>query len=219
MVPLLQICIHSKEKNSIFAKCKKDSCIFPKICPNLEISHAEILSLYEKIKLIPKLKKAFIGSGIRYDLFLDENGYLNEVGKKYLKEVIINHTSGRFKVAPEHTEEEVLKIMGKPSFKSFSFLRSEFENINKSEGLKFQIVPYFISSHPGCKLSHMKALSLNENLKGINLEQIQDFTPTPMTRSSVAFYTGIDPKTLKNIYVEIDPRNKQKQKQFFFNKR
>ena len=203
----------------ICKKCKKDSCIFPKICTNLNSSHDELLELYEKIKSIPKVKSAFVGSGIRFDLFLNENGYLDESGRRYLREVIVNHTSGRFKVAPEHTEEHVLKAMGKSSFKSFTFLKEEFGRINKKEGLKYQLVPYFISSHPGCKLSDMKALSLNTNLKGILLEQVQDFTPTPLTRSSVAFHSGIDPKTMKHIFVETNLVSKQKQKQFFFNKK
>ncbi|MEN6619640.1 MAG: YgiQ family radical SAM protein [Rikenellaceae bacterium] len=200
-------------------KCKKDSCIFPKICLNLNRSHDELLDLYKKIGRMPKVKKAFIGSGIRYDLFLNESGYHDESGRSYLWEVIVNHTSGRLKVAPEHTEDHVLKAMGKPSFKSFLFLKEEFERINRDEGLKYQLVPYFISSHPGCTLSDMKALSLNHGLNGINLEQVQDFTPTPMTRSSVAFYSGKDPKTLKTIFIETDPISKQKQKQFFFNKK
>jgi len=199
--------------------CKKDSCIFPQSCPNLIRSHDEMLDLFEMIKNIPKVKKAFIGSGIRYDLFLNERGYLDESGRKYFWEVVVNHTSGRLKVAPEHTEEHVLKTMGKPSFKSFTFLKREFEDINRREELNYQIIPYFISSHPGCKLSDMKALSINPELKNIHLEQVQDFTPTPMTRSSVAFYSGIDPKTMKSIFVETNLINKRKQKQFFFNKR
>jgi len=203
----------------ICKKCKKDSCIYPKICPNLNKTHDQLLDLYNEIDKIQGVRKAFIGSGIRYDLFLNENGYLDESGRKYLFEIIVNHTSGRLKVAPEHTEEHVLKAMGKPSFKSFLFLKEEFERINKNEGLKFQLIPYFISSHPGCKISDMKSLSQNSGLQGINLEQVQDFTPTPMTRSSVAFYTGFDPKTLKSIYVENNPLGKQKQKQFFFNKK
>jgi len=204
---------------NICKECKKDSCIFPQSCPNLIRSHDDMLDLFEKIKNIPKVKKAFIGSGIRYDLFLNERGYLDESGRKYFWEVVVNHTSGRLKVAPEHTEEHVLATMGKPSFKSFTFLKKEFEDINRREELNYQLIPYFISSHPGCKLSDMKALSINPELKDIHLEQVQDFTPTPMTRSSVAFYSGIDPKTMKSIFVETNLINKRKQKQFFFNKR
>lgn len=200
-------------------KCKRDSCIYPGICANLNRSHDKIIDLYNRIEKIPGIKKAFIGSGIRYDLFLNEKGYLDESGKKYLREVIVKHTSGRFKIAPEHTEEHVLKVMGKPSFKLFTFLRKEFEQIVKQEGLRYQLIPYFISSHPGCTMDDMARLSSNPDLRNIQLEQVQDFTPTPMTRSSVSFYTGIDPKTLNKIFVERFPENKLRQKSFFLNKK
>lgn len=200
-------------------KCKRESCIYPAICKNLNISHDPLLDLYEKISALKGIKKAFVGSGIRYDLFLDEKGYLNESGKKYLREVVVNHTSGRFKVAPEHTEEHVLKCMGKPSFKLFENLKTEFDSIIRKEGLKYQIVPYFISSHPGCRMEDMRYLAQNPYLKDIRLEQVQDFTPTPLTRSSIIFYTGVDPKTLKSTFVERDPEMKLKQKSFFLNKK
>lgn len=196
-------------------KCKKDSCLFPVVCKNLNISHKPLLNLYDRISKTDKLKRFFISSGIRYDLFLNHNSYLDSSGKEYLERVIKNHTSGRLKVAPEHTEEHVLKVMGKPSFKLFSFLRSEFEKITKKEKKSYQLIPYFISSHPGCTMEDMKSLSLNRELKGLKLEQVQDFTPTPMTRSSVAYYTNLDPKTLKNIYVEKNMVKKQKQKSYF----
>ncbi len=199
-------------------KCIRDSCIYPSICKNLDISHDKLLNLYKEIKNIKGIKKSFIGSGIRYDLFLNENGYLNESGKKYFREVVVNHTSGRLKVAPEHTEEKVLKIMGKPKFNQFIFLRDEFEKIIQYENLRYEIVPYFISSHPGCRIDDMKKLSQNPALKGVKLEQVQDFTPTPMTRSSVSYYTGIDTKTGEKIFVERIPENKVKQKNFFLNK-
>lgn len=202
----------------ICLNCKRDSCIYPAICKNLNISHQQLLDLYARISEIKGIKKAFIGSGIRYDLFLDSKGYLNETGKKYLKEVIKNHTSGRLKVAPEHTEDKVLKAMGKPSFKQFIFLREEFEKIKREENLNFEIIPYFISSHPGCSIEDMKKLSQNPALKGIRLEQVQDFTPTPLTRSSVTFYTGLDFETGQKIFVERDPENKVKQKNFFLKK-
>lgn len=200
-------------------KCKRESCIYPSICKNLDISHNPLLNLYEKISGVKGIKKAFVGSGIRYDLFLDDKGYLNESGKRYLREVIVNHTSGRFKVAPEHTQEHVLKSMGKPSFALFQNLKLEFDSIIKKEGLKYQIVPYFISSHPGCTMEDMKSLAQNPYLKDIRLEQVQDFTPTPLTRSSIIFCTGIDPKTLKTIFVEKSPEMKLKQKSFFLNKK
>ena len=199
--------------------CRRDSCVFPNICINLDVSHAPLLQLYNSVSMVKGIKKAFIGSGIRYDLFLDDKKYLDETGRKYLEEVLLNHTSGRFKIAPEHTEDHVLKAMGKPSFKIFSKLKTEFNDIIHSKNIKLQIVPYFISSHPSCKMDDMKALSQNPHLKDINLEQVQDFTPTPMTRSSISFCTGIDPKTMKHIFVERDPSMKQKQKSFFFNKK
>ena len=200
-------------------KCKRDSCAFPVVCANLDTSHQPLIDMYKGVKTIKGIKKAFIGSGIRYDLFLNEKGFIDETGRMYLEEVILNHTSGWFKVAPEHTEEHVLKAMGKPSFKLFTVLKREFDRVVKNKGLKYMIKPYFISSHPGCNLDDMKSLSQNANLKNISLEQVQDFTPTPMTRSSIAFYTGIDPKTLKTIFVERDPIMKQKQKSFFLNKK
>ncbi len=206
-------------EKSLCARCKRNSCIYPSICNNLDISHDRLLNLYQKILDIPGIRKLFIGSGIRYDLFLDEKGYLSDSGKEYMKQVILRHTSGRFKIAPEHTEERVLKIMGKPSFDSFAFLKREFIRIADSKGKKFELVPYFISSHPGCSMEDMRKLASNPLLKGINTDQVQDFTPTPLTRSSIMYYTGLDPKTLKNIYIEKDSNQRQKQKSFFFNKK
>lgn len=206
-------------EQEICYSCKRDSCIFPNICKNLDVSHLSLINLYTKVGEINGVKKVFIGSGIRYDLFLNKDGFIDASGKVYLEEVIKNHTSGWLKIAPEHTEEHVLKAMGKPSFKLFTILKNEFDSIVKREGLKYKIVPYFISSHPGCRMEDMRALSQNPQLKNISLEQVQDFTPTPMTRSSISFHTGIDPKTLKNIFVEKDPRMKIKQKSFFFNKK
>jgi len=207
-----------KGKNISLCKgCKRDSCIFPGICKNLNISHKPLLDLYKYASENKKIKKCFISSGIRYDLFLNDKNYLDNYGKEYLKELVLNHTSGRLKVAPEHTDDNVLKIMGKPSFSSFVFLKSEFDRINKTEGSRYQLIPYFISSHPGCSMEHMKQLALNPALRGVMLEQVQDFTPTPMTRSSAAFFTGIDPVSEKKIFVERDINKKRKQKSFFFN--
>lgn len=202
---------------SLCKKCKRDSCIYPGICKNLNISHKPLLDLYKLASGNKRIKKSFISSGIRYDLFLNDKSYLDDSGKEYLRELIQNHTSGRLKVAPEHTEESVLKLMGKPSFASFVFLKSEFDRINKREGSRYQLIPYFISSHPGCTIEDMKKLALNPALKGVVVEQVQDFTPTPMTRSSAAFYTGVDPVTEKKIFVERDIDKKRKQKSFFFN--
>jgi len=208
-----------KGKNlAICVKCHRASCIYPSICNNLNHSHQPLLNLYSKASKIKNIKKNFVSSGIRYDLFLNGKGYLDNSGKEYLKELILNHTSGRLKVAPEHTEESVLKAMGKPSFSNFIFLKDEFERICNNEQKRFQLIPYFISSHPGCTMEHMRALASNKTLKGVHLEQVQDFTPTPMTRSAAAFYSGIDPVTLKKMFVERDLNKKKKQKLFFFNK-
>lgn len=201
----------------ICTKCKRDSCIYPTICKNLNHSHKPLLDLYNSAKEIKGIKRSFVSSGIRYDLFLDSKGYLDKSGKEYFREIILNHTSGRLKVAPEHTEEDVLKAMGKPNFSSFVFLKSEFERIIKNEEKNYQLIPYFISSHPGCTMDHMRRLAGTPALRDMQLEQVQDFTPTPMTRSSVAFYTGVDPKTMKKIFIERDPQKKKNQKTHFFN--
>jgi len=199
-------------------KCKRDSCIYPTLCKNLNNSHRPLLELYKDAAGIKGIKKCFVSSGVRYDLFMNDKYYIDKDGKEYLKELIINHTSGRLKVAPEHTEEHVLKVMGKPSFSSFLFLKDEFDRINKNGDKRYQLIPYFISSHPGCTMDDMRLLASNPALRNIQLEQVQDFTPTPMTRSSVAFYSGIDPKTMKKIFIEKDREKKRKQKSFFFNK-
>ncbi|MBP5689524.1 MAG: YgiQ family radical SAM protein [Bacteroidales bacterium] len=204
---------------SICSKCKRKSCLFPKPCPNLDRSHARVLGLYDKVLSIRGIKHAYIGSGIRYDLFLDENGFVDETSYPYLKELILRHTSGRLKVAPEHTEDNVLYYMAKPSFRLFVRLRQEFDKITAKAGLKTGIVPYFISSHPGCTRKDMENLSRNPALKGIWMDQVQDFMPTPMTTSSVMFYTGLDPRTMKPVFVERDPERKKAQKSFFFKKK
>ena len=204
---------------SICSKCKRKSCLFPKPCPNLDRSHARVLGLYDKVLSISGIKHAYIGSGIRYDLFLDENGFVDETSYPYLKELILRHTSGRLKVAPEHTEDNVLYYMAKPSFRLFVRLRQEFDKITAKAGLKTGIVPYFISSHPGCTRKDMENLSRNPALKGIWMDQVQDFMPTPMTTSSVMFYTGLDPRTMKPVFVERDPERKKAQKSFFFKKK
>jgi len=201
---------------SLCGKCRRQSCLFPFACPNLDRSHRRVLDLYEKVLKVPGIRHAYIGSGVRYDLFLDEKGFVDETGKPYLKALMLDHTSGRLKVAPEHTEDTVLKHMGKPSFKLFETLRREFDRINRENGTHTELVPYFISSHPGCRMQDMERLSRNPALKGIWMEQVQDFTPTPMTTSSVMFWTGIDPTTMEPVYVERDPERKRAQKSRFF---
>ena len=200
------------------SKCRRKSCLFPSPCRNMDRSHARLLKLYDRIASVKGVRHAYIGSGIRYDLFLDEKGFVDETSFPYMKELVLNHTSGRLKVAPEHTEDSVLKLMAKPSFKLFERLRMEFDGIVRSSGRKCELVPYFISGHPGCGMREMQRLSRNPALKGLYMDQVQDFTPTPMTTSSVMFYTGVDPKNLDKVFVERDIERKREQKAFFFKK-
>ena len=204
---------------TICAKCRRKSCLYPKPCPNLDRSHARVLGLYDRVMSIKGIRHAYIGSGIRYDLFLDEKGFVDDTSYPYLRELVLRHTSGRLKVAPEHTEDKVLDYMAKPSFSLFVRLRQEFEKITSKAGMKTGIVPYFISSHPGCTMKDMENLSRNPALKGIWMDQVQDFMPTPMTTSSVMFYTGLDPRTMKPVFVERDPERKKAQKSLFFKKK
>ena len=207
-------------KNEALCKvCKRQSCLFPAPCKNMNRSHERLLKLYHRVDSIKGIRHSYIGSGIRYDLFLDEKGYVDETSKPYLKELILDHTSGRLKVAPEHTEDKVLYYLGKPTFHLFERLRSEFNQINRDAGRHSEIVPYFISSHPGCEMSDMQKLAKHPALKGLYMDQVQDYTPTPMTTSSVMFYTGLDPRTMKPVFVERDPDKKKRQKSFFFNRK
>ncbi len=198
------------------SKCRRKSCLFPSPCKNMDRSHERLLKLYDRISKVKGVRHAYIGSGIRYDLFLDEKGFVDETSYPYLKELILEHTSGRLKVAPEHTEDSVLKLMAKPSFALFERLRLEFDNIVRSSSKKCELVPYFISSHPGCGMREMQKLARKPALRGIYMDQVQDFTPTPMTTSSVMYYTGLDPKNLEKVFVERDPERKKEQKSFFF---
>ncbi|MCM1503288.1 MAG: YgiQ family radical SAM protein [Bacteroidales bacterium] len=201
---------------SLCEKCRRKSCLFPSPCRNMDRSHARLLKLYSRIAAVKGIRHAYIGSGIRYDLFLDEKGYVDETSYPYLRELILEHTSGRLKVAPEHTEDSVLKLMAKPSFRLFERLRHEFDAIVRSSGRKCELVPYFISSHPGCSMKQMQSLAHNPALKGLYMDQVQDFTPTPMTTSSVMFYTGLDPRNMQKVFVERDMERKRAQKSFFF---
>lgn len=203
---------------SVCAKCFRKSCLFPKMCPNLNNSHRRLLKLYKSISEIKGIKHAYIGSGIRYDLFIDEKGFLDSSSKPYFEELVTKHTSGRLKVAPEHTEDHVLAQMNKPSFKLFERLKKEFDRVNRDNGLRFQLVPYFISSHPGCTEKDMEKLAGHWALKGIYMDQVQDFTPTPMTKSSAAYYSQMDPKSFKPLFVEKNMEKKRGQKCYFFKK-
>ncbi|MDE5962512.1 MAG: DUF3362 domain-containing protein, partial [Alistipes sp.] len=196
---------------ALCARCRRPSCLHPSRCPNLDNDHGPLLKLYEKIRAVKGIKKAFIGSGIRYDLFDD---------RPYLATVLKHHTSGRLKVAPEHTEDAVLRLMRKPPFALFERLNADFQRICRREGLPYQLIPYFISSHPGCTEREMQALS--EKVLGrlhFTLEQVQDLTPTPMTLSSVMFCTGENPYTHEPVYVARTQEEKRRQKSYFFNGR
>lgn len=210
--------MHGKDLSRC-AQCRRKSCLFPAPCVNLDRNHERVIALYRKVDAVKGIRHSYIGSGVRYDLFLDENGFVDPSGKEYLRELMLHHVSGRLKVAPEHTEDKVLDYMAKPSFRLFKRLRTEFDKINRENGTHTELVPYFISSHPGCRLEDMLALRANPSLRGIWMDQVQDFTPTPMTTSSVMFWSGIDPRTMKPVYVEKDPERKKAQKAIFFRKK
>ena len=199
-------------------KCKRPSCIHPQICPNLDTNHSKLLEVYRAVDALPYIKKSFIGSGVRYDLLLhrgkDEKA--NRAAEEYTRELIRNHVSGRLKVAPEHTSDKVLMHMRKPSFEQFRQFKNIFDRINKAEGLRQQIIPYFISSHPGCTAEDMAELAVITKGLDFHLEQVQDFTPTPMTVSTEAWYTGYDPYTLQPVFSAKTPADKLAQRQFFF---
>ena len=190
-------------------KCSRPSCIYPSLCRNLNNDHLPLMELYRKVDRLAGVKKSFIGSGIRYDLFGDNN-------RDYLREVVVNHVSGRLKVAPEHTEDGVLRLMRKPSFALFRDLNERFQKICRDEGLNYQLIPYFISSHPGCTERDMRNLAAETRRLHFRLEQVQDLTPTPMTLSSVMFYTGENPYTDEKVYVARSQDEKRRQKSYFF---
>ena len=199
-------------------RCKRPSCINPQICPNLDTDHTKLLDIYHAVDALPGIKKSFIGSGVRYDLLLhkSKDEKANASTRQYTRELIENHVSGRLKIAPEHTQESVLKLMRKPSFSQFYEFKRIFDHINKEAGLKQQIIPYFISSHPGCHEEDMAELAVITKDLDFHLEQVQDFTPTPMTISTETWYTGYDPYTLEPVYSAKTPREKLAQRQFFF---
>lgn len=199
-------------------KCKRPSCIHPAICPNLNTDHSKLLDIYAAVDAVPGIKKSFIGSGVRYDLLLhkSKDEKTNKAAEKYTEELITNHVSGRLKVAPEHTNDKVLYAMRKPSFKLFEEFKRVFDRINEQKQLKQQIIPYFISSHPTCEAEDMAELAVITKRLNFQLEQVQDFTPTPMTVSTEAWYTGYDPYSLEKVYNAKTPKEKLAQKQFFF---
>ncbi|MBQ2786969.1 MAG: YgiQ family radical SAM protein [Bacteroidaceae bacterium] len=202
----------------ICAKCSRPSCIQPKVCPNLNINHTPLLELYRKVDALPQIKKSFIGSGVRYDMLLHKTGdkKSDEAAKRYTEELIRNHVSGRLKVAPEHTSDRVLKLMRKPSFRLFHEFKRIFDKINAQYNLRQQLIPYFISSHPGSTIESMAELAAETQQLNFHLEQVQDFTPTPMTMSTEMYYTGINPETKEQIECARTMREKEAQRMFFF---
>lgn len=199
-------------------KCKRPSCVHPAICPNLDTDHSRLIDIYRSVDALPEVKKSFIGSGVRYDLLLhrSKDEKTNESAREYTRELICNHVSGRLKVAPEHTSDAVLYLMRKPSFRLFEEFKRIFDKINREKGLKQQIIPYFISSHPGCHEEDMADLAVRTKRLDFQLEQVQDFTPTPMTVSTETWYSGFDPYTLEPVFSAKTQKEKLAQRQFFF---
>ena len=203
---------------SLCRKCKRPSCIHPKVCPNLNTDHRLLLDIYRAVDALPGIKKSFIGSGVRYDLLLHESKdpIANRSAREYIRELILRHVSGRLKVAPEHTSPRVLDVMRKPPFSQFETFKKLFDRINREEGLRQQLIPYFISSHPGCHEEDMAELAVLTKRLDFHLEQVQDFTPTPMTVSTETWYTGYHPYTLEPVFSAKTQREKLAQRQFFF---
>ena len=198
--------------------CKKPSCLHPQVCPNLDTDHSRLLDIYHAVDALPEVKKSFIGSGVRYDLLLhhSKDEKTNEAARQYTRELITKHVSGRLKVAPEHTSDTVLHYMRKPSFRLFRDFKRIFDRINQEEGLRQQLIPYFISSHPGCREQDMAELAQLTKQMGYKLEQVQDFTPTPMTTATEMYYTGYDPYTLEPVFTARTQKEKLAQRQYFF---
>lgn len=199
-------------------RCRRPSCIFPRICPNMNGDHAPLIDIYRSVDAMPEVKHSFIGSGVRYDLLLHDwkDEKLNRAAEEYTRELILHHVSGRLKVAPEHTSDAVLRLMRKPSFSLFGEFKRRFDRINRQAGLHQQIIPYFISSHPGCHTLDMANLAICTKQLDFHLEQVQDFTPTPMTTATTMWYSGYDPDTLERVFVAKTPAEKAAQRMFFF---
>jgi uncharacterized radical SAM protein YgiQ len=204
--------------HSACEKCKRPSCIHPQICPNLNTDHSKLLDIYHAVDALPGIKRSFIGSGVRYDLLLykGKDEAANRSAEEYTRELITRHVSGRLKVAPEHTSDRVLHLMRKPSFQQFYAFKRIFDRINREENLHQQIIPYFISSHPGCHEEDMAELAVITKGLDFHLEQVQDFTPTPMTIATETWYTGYDPYTLEPVFSAKSQKEKLAQRQYFF---
>ncbi len=208
----------SGRDRSLCERCKRPSCIHPAVCPNLQADHQPLLDIYRAVDALPGIKRSFIGSGVRYDLLLHHYAEerLNQAARDYTRELITRHVSGRLKVAPEHTSDRVLRLMRKPSFKLFHEFKAIFDRINREAGLNQQIIPYFISSHPGCTEEDMAELAALTKDMDFHLEQVQDFTPTPMTVSTETWYSGFHPYTLQPVFSARTPQEKLRQRMFFF---
>lgn len=203
---------------AICSKCVRPSCLHPKPCPNLNNDHRPLLNIYHAVDSIPAIKKSFIGSGVRYDLAMSsaKSEEIQKANDRYCRELIASHVSGRLKVAPEHTSPQVLNLMRKPEFSQFIKFKRIFDKVNKATGMNQQLIPYFISSHPGCTSEDMAELAVHTKELNFHLEQVQDFTPTPMTLATEIYYTGIHPYTGESIFTAITPEDKQDQRRFFF---
>ena len=198
--------------------CKRPSCIHPQICPNLNGDHRPLLDIYRAVDRVPGIKKSFIGSGVRYDMLLHDwkDETLNRSAHDYTRELILHHVSGRLKVAPEHTSDSVLMLMRKPSFALFRQFKRVFDDVCRSQHLRQQIIPYFISSHPGCHAEDMAQLAIETKGLDFQLEQVQDFTPTPLTVATTCWATGYHPYTLEPVFSARSPKEKEQQRMFFF---
>lgn len=203
---------------AICAKCSSPSCIHPVICSNLDTSHKPMTELYKKVDAHPSVKKAFVGSGIRYDLLVDDFNKNNDDNNhdEYIEQLVTRHISGRLKVAPEHTSDNTLKMMRKPSFKYFHKFKEKYDKISAKHNLNQPLIPYFISSHPGCEDEDMANLAVETKGMGFQLEQVQDFTPTPMTVATVIYYSGVHPYTLRPHRTVKNKEEKLNQRRFFF---
>lgn len=203
---------------SICRKCLRPSCLHPKVCPNLNTDHRPLLDIYQAVDALPGVKKSFIGSGVRYDLSMHLTGDREQdaSSRRYNEELIAKHVSGRLKVAPEHTEDRVLAVMRKPSFDLYYDFKRIFDHVNKQYGLKQQLIPYFISSHPGCHEIDMAELAVKTRALDLHLEQVQDFTPTPLTLATEIYYSGIHPYTGERVFTAVTPAEKLAQRKYFF---
>lgn len=209
--------MHGKDLDKC-RKCVRPSCLHPQPCKNLNNDHAPLLDIYHAVDALPEVKKSFIGSGVRYDLSMAKHSdeRVNQTNAQYNRELIIKHVSGRLKVAPEHTSDRVLNCMRKPSFDLFYKFKQLFDEINHKYDLRQQLIPYFISSHPACTEQDMAELAIITKKLNFHLEQVQDFTPTPMTVASEIYYTGYHPYTLEKVYTARTKEEKQNQRKFFF---